>query len=108
MAHLVYTSLEKLVHLLNTAPIDQGACVRVLGPNQLGVGVDPLHLTHTIDLARETISPRFHEETPVELEPSSIQKSEVPATKKTSEPNEVNSRSGGKVKDSLLRRLETA
>jgi hypothetical protein len=107
MAQLVYTSLERLVQLLNTAPIGQGACVRVLGPNQLGLGTDPLHLTHTIDLARETVSSLVHDEAPIDLEPSSVQKSEAPAKQKKSEPKDVIGRSDGKDKSSLLGRLET-
>jgi hypothetical protein len=96
MAHVIFTSLEKLVHLLNTAPIGQGACVRVLSPNQLGLGVDPLHPTHTVDLARETISPRLNEESPIDLEPPSIKKAEAPVTQKRGESNEGNDRSVGK------------
>jgi hypothetical protein len=108
MAHVVFTSLEKLVHLLNTAPIGQGACVRVLGPNLLGLGVDPLHPTHTVDLVRETVSPRFNEESPIDLEPSSIQETEAPVAQKRSESSEGNNRSAGQGKKSLLHKLETA
>jgi len=107
MAHVVFTSLEKLVQLLNTASVGQGACVRVLGPNQLGIGTDPLHPTHTVDLAREIVSPCLNEQAPIDLEQSSIPKAEAPAPQKKASANEGNNGSVSRGKNSLLGRLET-
>lgn len=115
MAQLVYTSLEKLIRLLNAASMSQDTCVRVLGPSQLGLGTDPLRLTHVVDLARETISPRSSEESPINLEPSSIQMAEAPASNgstlaphRKAPSSEASSGSVGKGKNSLTQRLETA
>jgi hypothetical protein len=72
MAHVTFTSLEKLIELLRSAPVNQGTYVRVLGPSQLGLGSDPLRPSHTLDLAREAMVHHFDDETPMDLGPSSI------------------------------------
>jgi len=72
MAQIAFTSKEKLLKLLSTAPVSEGY-VRVLGPNLLGLGTDPLHPTHAVDLAGETLIYRDNDEVALNLAPSSIQ-----------------------------------
>jgi hypothetical protein len=70
MAHITFTTLEKLIHLLRSAPVHEGTYVRVLGPSQLGLGSDPLRPSHTLDLAKEAVVHHFQDEAPMDLGPS--------------------------------------
>ena len=83
MAQVTFTSLEKLIHLLRSAPLHKGAYVRVLGPSQLGLGDDPLHPSHTLDLARESVVHSFDDEAPMDMDPSLAKESEDSAANAT-------------------------
>ena len=87
MAQVAYTSLEKLLLLLRSVPIREGAYVSVLGPSVLGLGTDPLRPTHTIDIAREALSDHTNNEVPMQLVPSSMQKVESAKTSGSPTPN---------------------
>lgn len=80
MAHITFTSLEKLIHLLRSAPVHEAAYVRVLGPSQLGLGSDPLRPSHTLDLAKEAVVHHFHDEAPMELDSSAAKNTESSET----------------------------
>lgn len=83
MAQVTFTSLEKLIHLLSSAPLHKGTYVRVLGPSQLGLGDDPLHPSHTLDLARESVVHSFDDEAPMDLHSSLAKDSEESAANGT-------------------------
>jgi len=70
MAQITFTSLERLIHLLNSASLHKDAYVRVLGPSQLGLGSDPLRPSHTVDLAKEALVQHFDDEMPMDLDSS--------------------------------------
>lgn len=126
MAQLAFTPLDKLIHLLQAAPMRESTYVSVLGPGLLGVGTDPLRPTHTIDIAREALTHHTNDGAPMELEPSSIQKTETSTTdgscasqspgstppqkhpKASNDPHPEKKPQGNGASSSLMGRLETA
>lgn len=55
MAQVSFISAQKLVELVNGANPKRDMLVRVLGPDQLALGVDPFNPTNIIDLSNEAI-----------------------------------------------------